>query len=47
MAKNAKIQAVSIVNRKARFEYELLEFFTAGLQLQGTEIKSLREGNAN
>jgi SsrA-binding protein len=47
MAKKIKTQSVSILNRKARFEFELLEFFTAGLQLQGTEIKSLREGNAN
>ncbi len=47
MAKKEKTQAISILNRKARFEYELLEFFTAGLQLQGTEIKSLRAGNAN
>jgi SsrA-binding protein len=47
MAKKAKSQSVSISNRKARFEYELLEVFTAGIQLQGTEIKSLREGNAN
>ncbi len=47
MAKKEKVQAVSILNRKARFEYELLEFFTAGLKLQGTEIKSLRGGNAN
>jgi SsrA-binding protein len=44
--KKDHIKSVSIQNRKARFEYELLEFFTAGLQLQGTEIKSLREGNA-
>jgi SsrA-binding protein len=47
MAKKEKTQSVSILNRKARFEYELLEFFTAGLKLQGTEIKSLRGGNAN
>ena len=47
MAKKEKTQAISILNRKARFEYELLEFFTAGLQLQGTEIKSLRGGDAN
>ena len=39
--------SISISNRKARYEYELLEFFTAGIQLQGTEIKSLRDGNAN
>ena len=47
MAKKIKTQSVSILNRKARFEFELIEFFTAGIQLQGTEIKSLREGNAN
>lgn len=47
MAKKVKSQAVSIANKKARFEYELLESFTAGIQLQGTEIKSLRQGNAN
>ena len=47
MAKNSKSQSVSISNRKARFEYEILEVYTAGLQLQGTEIKSLRSGNAN
>jgi len=38
---------ISITNRKAKFEYELLNIYTAGIQLQGTEIKSLREGNAN
>ena len=34
-------------NRKARFNYELLEFFEAGIVLLGTEVKSLREGKAN
>jgi SsrA-binding protein len=47
MAEKSKNKSISISNRKARFEYELLDVFTAGLQLQGTEIKSLREGNAN
>lgn len=37
---------VNIKNKKAYFEYEILETFTAGLQLQGTEIKSIREGRA-
>ena len=32
------------LNKKAGFEYTLLEKFEAGLQLKGTEIKSLREG---
>ena len=38
---------INIKNKKARFEYELLETFTAGLQLVGTEIKSIRNGKAN
>lgn len=37
---------INIKNKKAYFEYEILETFTAGLQLQGTEIKSIREGKA-
>ena len=47
MAKKSKDKSISISNRKARYEYELLDIFTAGIQLQGTEIKSLRVGNAN
>ena len=47
MSKESKDIPISISNRKARFEYELLEVFTAGIQLLGTEIKSLRAGNAN
>ncbi|HOT53104.1 MAG TPA: SsrA-binding protein, partial [Anaerolineaceae bacterium] len=31
-------------NRKARFEYFLQESFEAGLELKGTEIKSIRKG---
>lgn len=34
-------------NRKARFEYELLEKVEAGLVLTGTEVKSLREGKSS
>ncbi|MCY6381465.1 SsrA-binding protein SmpB [Hoeflea prorocentri] len=34
-------------NRKARFNYEIVETFEAGLVLTGTEVKSLREGKAN
>lgn len=33
-----------IKNRKARYNYELLDTYTAGLSLKGTEVKSLREG---
>lgn len=35
------------VNRRARFDYELGDTFEAGLQLVGTEVKSLRDGKAN
>ena len=34
-------------NRRARHEYHLLELFEAGLELRGTEVKSLRNGKAN
>lgn len=34
-------------NRRARFEYELLERFVAGLALTGSEVKSLRAGSVN
>ncbi len=37
----------SLKNRKARFNYEILETHEAGIILQGTEVKSLREGRAN
>ena len=34
-------------NRKARFNYFFDEFFEAGIVLQGSEVKSLRDGKAN
>jgi SsrA-binding protein len=34
-------------NRKARFNYEIVDTYEAGLVLTGTEVKSLREGKAN
>ena len=40
-------KTISIKNKKAYFEYFLLEEFTAGIQLTGTEIKSIREGKAS
>ncbi|CAM1369700.1 SsrA-binding protein [Tenacibaculum litopenaei] len=41
MQKNINIQ-----NKKARFEYEILDKYTAGIQLTGTEIKSIRLSKA-
>ena len=38
---------IRIENRKARFEYIILDRYTAGIQLFGTEIKSIREGKAS
>jgi SsrA-binding protein len=40
-------KGVIAVNRRARFDYEIQDTFEAGLQLVGTEVKSLREGKAN
>ncbi len=37
---------INIQNKKARFEYEILERYTAGIKLTGTEIKSIRESKA-
>ncbi|WP_240607724.1 SsrA-binding protein SmpB [Marixanthomonas spongiae] len=38
---------VNIKNRKARFEYEILDTYIAGIVLAGTEIKAIREGKAS
>jgi len=37
----------TISNRKARFDYEIIETWVSGMVLQGTEVKSLREGRCN
>lgn len=45
---DTKSETVSIArNKRARFDYHLLETFEAGIVLRGTEVKSLREGKAN
>ncbi|NNE26053.1 MAG: SsrA-binding protein SmpB [Saprospiraceae bacterium] len=36
-----------IINRKAKFEYHFIQGYDAGIMLQGTEVKSLRLGEAN
>ncbi len=38
---------MKIVNKKAYYNYQVLEDFTAGLMLVGSEVKSLRENNFN
>ena len=37
---------INIQNKKARFEYEILDKYIAGIQLTGTEIKSIRQSKA-
>jgi len=38
---------VKIKNRKARFEYDIIDTYSAGIVLAGTEIKAIREGKAS
>lgn len=40
-------KTINIQNKKARFQYEILDKFTAGLVLTGTEIKSIRNSKAS
>lgn len=47
MEKKQKPGTPTLNNRKARHEYSIVESYEAGLVLTGTEIKSLRQGNAN
>jgi SsrA-binding protein len=39
--------SIVIKNKRASFDYELMDFFTAGIVLTGTEIKSIRLGKAS
>lgn len=47
MAKQDKQPSINIKNKRATFDYELLDTFTAGMVLTGTEIKSIRLGKAS
>ena len=42
-----KQKDINIKNRRATFDYEIVETFTAGMVLTGTEIKSIRGGHAS
>ncbi|NLY24174.1 MAG: SsrA-binding protein SmpB [Bacteroidales bacterium] len=42
-----KQSPINIKNKRATFDYELVEMFTAGMVLTGTEIKSIRLGKAS
>src|SRR4051812_375638 len=41
------VKKIVAENRKARFNYEILDTYEAGIVLTGTEVKSLRDGKAN
>lgn len=41
------MKAVNIKNKKATFQYEIIEEFVAGMVLKGTEIKSIRQSKAS
>lgn len=43
----ALAKQINIKNKRASFEYHLLDRYVAGIALLGTEIKSIREGKAN
>ena len=45
--KTNKQQRINIKNKRASFDYEFIDVFTAGIVLTGTEIKSIRMGKAS
>lgn len=49
MSKEKETEGFKIIsdNRQARFEYEILETYEAGIELMGTEVKSIRAGKVN
>jgi SsrA-binding protein len=47
MAEDKKVEQLIADNRKAGFDYHILESFEAGLVLAGTEVKAIREGRVN
>ena len=47
MAKEKKKAKIEILNRKAIYEFQFVQEFDAGIMLTGTEVKSIRDGNAN
>ncbi|MEY3867692.1 MAG: SsrA-binding protein SmpB [Microcoleaceae cyanobacterium] len=47
MADNSTGYKIVSDNRQARFLYDILETYQAGIELKGTEVKSIREGKVN
>lgn len=44
-----KVDGIKVIsdNRRARYDYEIIQTFEAGIELQGSEVKSLRTGHTN
>ena len=40
------LKTINILNKRARFDYEIIDTYTAGIVLTGTEIKSIRLGKS-
>ncbi|MET0155636.1 MAG: SsrA-binding protein SmpB [Rickettsiales bacterium] len=47
MSEQERPRKIIADNRRARFEYEILDVFECGIVLQGSEVKSMRLGKAN
>lgn len=47
MKEKKTINKINIENRKARFDYEFINTYTAGMVLQGCEVKSIRNGDVS
>ena len=47
MSEKPRVQRVIAENRRARHDYEIVERFEAGVELRGSEVKSLRGGTGN
>ncbi len=47
MSKDKLYKRINILNKKASFEFQLLTKYTAGMVLGGTEVKSIKAGNAS
>jgi len=45
--KKKKKKTLEVVNRKSEYQYHFVNTFEAGIVLQGTEIKSIRQGHVN
>ena len=45
--KSGEVSNTIATNRRVRFEYEIITIYQAGMELKGTEVKSLRAGHVN